>query len=115
MLSLEKNTLEKKQTFIFIFIPKLIPNQMQNLVFFLKKNNFSIERISKKNNKKKFISFLKNSNFILENKGDFERNQLKLVIDFLNQSAVINGIFFKNEILNLDRITKLQNASRFRS
>jgi hypothetical protein len=115
MLSFEKNTLENKQTFIFIFIPKLIPKQMQNLVFFLKKNNFSIERITKKNNKKAFVSFLKNSNFILENIGDLEKNQLKLVIDFLNQSAVINGIFFKNEILNLDRVTKLEKVSRFRS
>ncbi len=106
MLSLEKNTMEKKNTFIFIFIPKMIPNQMQNLVFFLKKNAFSIERITKKNNKKAFASFFKNSNFILENKGDLEKTQLNSIIDFLNQSVVINGIFFQNQILNMDRITK---------
>lgn len=115
MLSFEKNIIEKKQTFIFIFIPKLIPNQMQNLVFFLKKNNFSIERITKKNHKKFFVSLLKNSNFILENNGALEATQLKLVIDFLNQSSLINGIFFKNQILNLERINKLNKASQFHS
>lgn len=115
MLSFEKNIIEKKQTFIFIFIPKLIPNQMQNLVFFLKKNNFSIERITKKNHKKIFVSLLKNSNFILENNGALEATQLKLVIDFLNQSSLINGIFFKNQILNLERIKKLNKASQFHS
>lgn len=115
MLSFEKNIIEKKQTFIFIFIPKLIPNQMQNLVFFLKKNNFSIEKITKKNHKNFFVSLLKNSNFILENNGALEATQLKLVIDFLNQSSLINGIFFKNQILNLERINKLNKASQFHS
>lgn len=115
MLSFQNKMIEKKQTFIFIFVPKLIPNQMQNLVFFLKKNNFSIERINKKNNKKVFVSFLKNSNFILENKAALEQSQLKLVIEFLNQFSVINGIFFKNQILNLDRILKLEKISQFRS
>lgn len=42
------NTIEKKKTLIFLFIHKITPKNMQDLIFFLQKNNFNLKRITKK-------------------------------------------------------------------
>ncbi len=103
-MSMQKNNiLEKKQTLIFIFIQKITPKNMQDLIFFLQKNDFNIKRITKKNNKQILTSMFVNSNFILESQQNIHSQQLKNVISFLNQHSQINGIFFNNQILNLER------------
>jgi len=110
---IETNILENKKTLIFIFIQKITPKNMQDLIFFLQKNDFSIKRITKKNNKKGLNSIFVNSNFFLESKQNIRSQQLKEFLSFLNQHVQIHGIFFNNQLLNLKRSTQLENRSRF--
>ena len=113
-MSLSANMiLEKKNTLIFIFIQKISPKNMQDLTFFLKEVDFHIKRFNKENNKKNFTSKFLNSNFILESKQNFQTHQLKNIIFFLNKHAQVHGIFFQNQILNLERLTKFGNQSLF--
>ena len=104
--------LEKAQTLIFIFIHKITPKNMQDLVFFLQKNDFNLKKITKKNNRKNLTSIFVNSNFILESKQKIRSQQLKNVIFFLNQTAQVNGIFFQNQILDLKRIVPLETLEK---
>lgn len=107
------NILENKKTFIFIFIQKITPKNMQDFIFFLQKNNFNIKRITKKKNKQSLTSMFVNSNFILENQQNIRSQQLKNLIPFLNQHSQIHGIFFNNQILNLKRSIQLEKTSGF--
>lgn len=104
---------EKKKTFIFIFIHKITPKNMQDLIFFLQKKNFNLQRITKKNNKQNLTSIFVNSNFMLESEQNIRSQQLKELIPFLNQHAQINGILFENQVLNFERIAKLETQSLF--
>ena len=105
--------LENKKTFIFIFIQKITPKNMQDFIFFLQKNNFNLKRITKKNNKKSLTSMFVNSNFLLESQQNIRSQQLKNLIPFLNQHSQIHGIFFNNQILNLERSTQLEKTFGF--
>ena len=109
----ENHILENKKTFIFIFIQKITPKNMQDFIFFLQKNNFNIKRITKKNNKQSLTSMFVNSNFILESQQNIRSQQLKNLMPFLNQHSQIHGIFFNNQILNLERSTQLEKISGF--
>lgn len=107
------NISEKKKTFIFIFIHRITSKNMQDLIFFLQKNDFHLKRITKKNNKQFLTPTFVNSNFILESQQNVRSQQLKSLIAFLNQYAQINGIFLDNQILNVERSAQLENQSLF--
>ena len=111
----ENQILEKKKAFIFIFIHKSTPKNMQDLIFFLQKNNFVLKRITKKNNKQNLTSFFVNSNFILEGQQNICRQQLKAIIFFLQQYSQINGITIDNQLWNLERnaLSEKQNLFLF--
>ena len=109
----ENLILGNEKTFIFIFIQKITPKNMQEFIFFLQKNNFNIKRITKKNKKQSLTSMFVNSNFILESQQNIRSQQLKNLMPFLNQYSQIHGIFFNNSILNLERSTKLEKISGF--
>ena len=109
----ENNISEKKKTFIFLFIHKITTKNMQDLIFFLQKNDFNIKRITKKNHKQGLTSIFVNSNFILESKQNIRSQELKNFIFFLNQHSQIHGIFFNNQILNFERSAQLENSSLF--
>jgi hypothetical protein len=113
MLIQGNNMLAEKKTFIFIFIHRITPKNMQDLIFFLQKNNFSLKRITKKNNKQNLTSIFVNSNFVLESNQNIRSHQLKTLIPFLSQYTQINGIFFKNQVLNYERLTKLEKQPLF--
>lgn len=113
MLVPRNNISEKKKTFIFIFIHRISSKNMQDLIFFLQKNDFHLKRITKKNNKQFLTPTFVNSNFILESQQNVRSQQLKSLISFLNQYAQINGIFFDNQILNVERSAQLENQSLF--
>lgn len=108
-----KKTLVKEKTSIFIFIHRILPKNMQDLNFFLQENNFAIKRITKKNKKSDFTSIFANANFILESQQNIRRQQLKDIIHVLQQNSQIHGIFFQNQILNLERTTKLEQKDLF--
>ena len=113
MLVPRNNISEKKKTFIFIFIHRITSKNMQDLIFFLQKNDFHLKRITKKNNKQFLTPTFVNSNFILESQQNVRSQQLKSLIAFLNQYAQINGIFLDNQILNVERSAQLENQSLF--
>jgi parvulin-like peptidyl-prolyl isomerase len=113
MLMHGNNISEEKKTFIFIFIHRITPKNMQDLIFFLQKNDFSLKRITKKNNKQTLTSIFVNSNFILESKQNVRSQQLKNLIVFLNQYSQLNGVFFNNQILNFERSVQLEKQSLF--
>lgn len=108
-----RNNISEKKTFIFIFIHRISSKNMQDLIFFLQKNDFHLKRITKKNNKQFLTPTFVNSNFILESQQNVRSQQLKSLISFLNQYAQINGIFFDNQILNVERSAQLENQSLF--
>ena len=66
---------------------------MQDLIFFLQKNDFNIKRITKKDKKQGLTSIFVNSNFILESKQNIGSQQCKSLLFFLNQHSQIHGIF----------------------
>ena len=105
--------LEKKKTFIFIFIHKITTKNMQDLIFFLQKNDFNLKRITKKSNKHDFTSMFVNSNFILESKQNIRGQQLKNLIAFLTPYTQINGVILNNQILNQERINRFESKSLF--
>jgi parvulin-like peptidyl-prolyl isomerase len=117
MLIPVKNSLDEKKnntnntTLIFIFIHKITPKNMQDLIFFLQKNDFHLKRITKKNSQQAFTSIFVNSNFILESKQNIRSQQLKELLSFLNQHTQINGVLFQNQILNFERIAILEKQS----
>jgi len=86
---------------------------MQDLIFFLQKNNFNLKRITKKNNKQDLTPIFVNSNFMLESQQNIRSHQLKELIIFLKKHTQINGVFFQNQILNLERIDILEKQSLF--
>ena len=86
---------------------------MQDLIFFLQKNDFDFKRITKKNNKQFLTPMFVNSNFILKSQQNVHSHQLKNVITFLSQFSQISGIFLNNQILNLERVNKLETKSLF--
>ena len=112
MLINKKNILEKKNPFILIFIQKITMKNLQELNFFLQKNNFGIKRITKNYNKNHFGLNFGNSNFILESHSQISNQELQNVITFLNQYTSVNGVFFKEQILNVERIVNLTKQSR---
>lgn len=112
MLTNKKNILEKKRIYILIFIHKIAPKIMQDLIVFLQKNNFNIKRITKNYNKKDLVLNITNSNFILESDCDINTQQLQNVVFFLKQHTNINGIFFKNQVLNVERISSLEEKAK---
>ena len=106
----------KKKTIILIFIQKITPKNMQELILFLQRNDFSFKRIIKKSKqrtqKESNLSFA-NSNFILECNSEVSISQLKDIIFFLNQHTLVNCIFFENKILNpFARLLELSNTSK---
>jgi hypothetical protein len=107
------NTIEKKKTLIFLFIHKITPKNMQDLIFFLQKNNFNLKRLTKKNNQQDLTPIFVNSNFMLESQQNIRSQQLKELIIFLKQHSQIHGVFFKNQILNLERLDILEKQSSF--
>ena len=109
----QNNFSEKKKTFIFIFIHKITPKNMQDLIFFFQKNDFHLKRITKKNKKQGFTPIFVNSNFILESQQNIRRQQLQDFVFFLNQHSQIHGIFFNNQIWNLERNAQFENLSLF--
>ena len=86
---------------------------MQDLIFFLQKNDFNLKRITKKNSQQALTSIFVNSNFILESKQNIRSQQLKELIIFLKQHTQINGVLFQNQILNFERIVTLEKKSLF--
>ena len=106
-------SLEKKQIYILIFIHRITPKTMQDLTFFLQKNNFSLKRITKNFAKKDFVLNFTNSNFILESTCDITSHQLQDILFFLKKHTNINGIFFKNQVLNLERIANFKEQPKF--
>ena len=119
MLIPVKNSLDEKKnnnnntTLIFIFIHKITPKNMQDLIFFLQKKDFNLKRITKKNSQQAFTSIFVNSNFILESKQNIRSQQLKELLLFLKQHTQINGVLFQNQILNFERIVTLEKQSLF--
>ena len=117
--STDKNSkmlIEEKKTnkiLILIFIQKISLKNMQDLLFFLHKNNFHFKKVTRKNKKKFLTSIFVNSNFILESEQNICGEQLKNITNFLNQYTKINGIFFENQILNYERISKFEKKSDF--
>jgi hypothetical protein len=105
--------LNQKLTRIFIFIPKITPKNKQDLNFFLQQNNFTLERNTKNKQKKAFNSISVNANFFLENNQDISTQELQKVIKVLTEFTKINGIFFKNQFLNFERLSKLNNQVVF--
>ena len=102
------NILKKNQTFVFIFIQKITLKNLQDLIFFLQKNDFSFKRINKKNKNTPWNSIFLNSNFMLESNQKLQERQLKQLIIFLKQHTQINGIFLNNQILTFQRMEKLE-------
>ena len=107
------NISDKKKTFIFLFIHKITPKNMQDLIFFLQKNDFNMKRITKKNHKQGLTSIFVNSNFILESQQNIRSHQFKTFISFLNQHSQIHGIFLNNQVLDFERSVQLGNPSLF--
>ena len=112
MLTNQKNILEKKRIYILIFIHKIVPKTMQDLIVFLQKNNFNIKRITKNYNKKNIVLNITNSNFILESSCNINTQQLRNIVFSLKQHTNINGIFFKNQVLNVERIFSLEEQAK---
>lgn len=111
---LPTNTLlDKKKTFIFIFIQNITAKNMQDLIFFLKKNNFDIQRITRKNNKQVLTSIFVNANFISNSEQNISTYQLETVLKFLNKNAKVHGVFFKNQVLNLERFNQIETPFLF--
>ena len=112
MLTNQKNISEKKRVVILIFIHKIAAKNMQELIVFLKENNFHIKRITKNYKKNNLVLDITNSNFILETNCDIQTKQLRNVVSFLKQYTNINGIFFKNQVLNVERISVLEEQDK---
>ena len=112
ILTNQKNMLEKKRIYILIFIHKIAAKNMQDLIVFLQKNNFSMKRITKNYKKQNLVLNITNSNFILESHCDIQTTQLQNVVSFLKQSTSINGIFFKNQVLNVERISIFEQQAQ---
>lgn len=107
----KKNILEKTPTYILIFIQKITAKNMQDLIVFLQKNNFQMKRLTKNSQKKNLVLNITNSNFVLESDCVIPIQQLRNVVSFLKQSTNINGIFFQNQVLNLERIASLEEQT----
>ena len=104
-----KNKLEEKnKTLIFIFISKITQKNMQDLIYFLQKNNFNFKRVTKTLKKNVSTERIFNSNFVLESRCELHKKELQNLIFFLKQSAIINNIFFQNQFLNEERIFNLK-------
>lgn len=107
------NLVKKKRTYILIFIQKIPAKSLQDLMVFLQKNDFRMKRITKKSAPKDLVLSLTNSNFILESDSDIPNPKLQSLIVFLKKYTLINGIFFQNQVLNLERISRLEEKTPF--
>lgn len=94
MLMNKQDLLEKKKTYILIFIQKIAAKNIQDLIVFLQRNNFQMKRLTKNYNQKNLVLNITNSNFIIESHCNIQTKQLRDVVSFLKQSTNINGIFF---------------------
>lgn len=112
MVTNQKNISEKKRVVILIFIHQIAAKNMQELIVFLKENNFHMKRITKNYKKNNLVLDITNSNFILETNCDIQNKQLRNVVSFLKQYTNINGIFFKNQVLNVERISVLEEQDK---
>ena len=109
---MRKNHLEeKKKTLIFLFISKISVKNMQDFIYFFKKEHFHLKRVTKNYKKTVLPAKTFNSNFVLESHGEISEKKLQNLIFFGSQYAIINNIFFQNQILNQDRVMNLEESS----
>ena len=105
------NISKKNQTLIFLFIQKISPTNMQDLIFFFKNKNFNLKRITKNSNKQIFSAKILNSNFVLESDNRISKDNFLKLVAFLNQHTQINIILFENQLLNMKRTVNLKQQS----